>query len=643
METKIFDTLLEPAFLVNCDKRIIYCNETAALLTDMSVRKIIRSQPIFDELFKFPVPIEGLQNLTNVVEPSPYQEVQFTTDAGKQGKVQLTFQAFEQVDAKVTSWLVFCRDVTLEETLQKKYRAELDQKEVYIREIESAREKLEDYSKNLEKMVAARTAELSRLNQLMGALLDSLGQGFFVFDKNGEVLPIASKACQAIMGRDPRGSPIWKALGLTENQIPGFKKWMLTLFAEMLPFEDLAPLGPPRFLLSPDKEIQLQYYPLRTAEGQIEGIVVVATDITSLVVAQREAATERAHVSMILQLLRNKRQVASFIRESQQMLEELAVEMEKTKPDTEILFRLLHTLKGGAATFSIKNFADTCHLAETHLGEWKSIGDFEYYRRMREACLLLPKIFKSFLTSNVMVLGNIDKLDQRWVEFPISKLINFSSAAWPNTGSSVPLRDLFFQNFLFEPVESYFSNLNEAIQNISERLAKQVNPLKIDNPDFLILPEPYSNLFGTLIHAIRNGIDHGIEAPEEREQAGKSSAGTLSMNFSRRGQQLLISIADDGRGIDPAAVRAKLNNLGTDVAAKSDFEVIQHIFDSSFSIREDITELSGRGVGMDAIAQAAAALGGKAWVESRLGFGTEVFIEVPWIEQLPSRSRAKAA
>ncbi|RYZ86865.1 MAG: PAS domain-containing protein, partial [Proteobacteria bacterium] len=176
----IFDTLLEPTFALDGNGRVIYCNETAALLCEQSVRKIMRGA-IFADLLKFSEPVEVLNRLPSVTDPTPYKELGFTTPSGQIGKLQMTIQPSGVAD----QWLLFARDVTLEERLQKKYRGELEQKENVIADLEKARNELERYSKNLEVMVAERTQQISRMNVLMKALLDSLGQGFLIFDKDG--------------------------------------------------------------------------------------------------------------------------------------------------------------------------------------------------------------------------------------------------------------------------------------------------------------------------------------------------------------------------------------------------------------------------------------------------------------------------
>src|ERR1700744_5228700 len=112
MDTKGFDTLLEPIFIVDQDKRVLYCNEAASLMCDISQRKFLRSKPVLDEAFKFKGTLQAFEQLTSVQSATPYQELGFSTETGKLGKVQITVQSFT-----TDTWLVYFHDVTLEETL----------------------------------------------------------------------------------------------------------------------------------------------------------------------------------------------------------------------------------------------------------------------------------------------------------------------------------------------------------------------------------------------------------------------------------------------------------------------------------------------------------------------------------------------
>ncbi len=628
IDPKIFDTLLEPTFVIDADKKVIYCNEPAALICDVSARKVQRSQTPLDELFKFKETVQGLSDLKSVTEATSYQELGFDTLSGKSGKVQITIQPLQD------AWLVYFRDVTLEETLQKKYRAELEQKEDVINDLRKAQAELKNYSENLEKMVAERTAEVSRLNQTMSALLDSLSQGFFLFDKAGVCLEVYSKACLNTVEMAPAGKKIWEVLALQDKEIAGFKKWMDAAYAEMLPFEDMAPLAPQNFPHSEKKHIQLQYYPLRDKENSMQAIVVVASDITSLIQAQQAAENERAHAKMIVTLVKNKFHFTGFLREAQEILKELQAVFQRPTFDAEAGFRLLHTMKGGSATFSIHAVAEICHEAETALTHWKEERTLARFQELKEISAKIPLQFNQFLTDNRAIIGDPEHSKQRWVEASVDSLRNFISA--PQFPSSLQAK--FTEEFLMEPAHRLIGHYSEVVQQVATSEGKDILPLELQNSEIKIIPEPYETLFSTLIHAYRNAVDHGIEVPSVREAAGKARAGKIQTRFSVEGAEqsswLQIQISDDGGGIDPAKIRARLSTKGIPHAGEDDQQIIQHVFDSQFSTKEAVTQTSGRGVGMDAILYAARQLGGKAWVESKVGVGSTLFIRVPYFSQI---------
>ncbi len=632
IEQKIFEALLEPVFLIDSEKKVLYCNEAAATICDLSLRKIQRAQLTLDQIFNFQEPVQCLNELKTVSESTPYQEIAFQTHSRKAGKIQITLQAFDSNEHQA-SWLVYFRDVTLEETLQSKYRTELDQKEHVINDLRSAQAELKNYSENLEKMVVDRTLEISKLNQTMAALLDSLSQGFLLFDKQGDCLDVYSKACLNTIQTVPVGKKIWEVLGLKEKETPGFQKWMKAVYAEMLPFEDLAPLAPQTFPNSEGKYIQLEYYPLKNKENVTVGIVVVASDLTQLIEAKNIAESERAHAKMILHLVKNKFQFESFLREAQEILQKLN-EVSQTDPfDADGEFRLLHTLKGGAAMFSIKSVVELCHSTETALTEWKADPIDTKFENLKDLSEKVSLQFSQFLKDNQDIIGTPEKSKQRRVELSAQALQSFiSSSQMPQAQ-----KNKFTEEFLMEPVRHFVAHYNEVIQQISHSEGKSVFPLEINNTSIKLLPEHYEQLFSTLIHAYRNAVDHGIETPEARESLGKNPTGKIQTTFilenSHDGEWLRIEIKDDGSGISPEKIRARLTAKNISCAQESDFEVIQHVFDSQFSTKEMITQTSGRGVGMDAILFAAKQLGGTAWVDSTVGQGSTLTVRVPYLSQ----------
>lgn len=632
----LFDTLLEPVFVLNSEQKVVYCNETAATISGLSVRKITRGMK-FSELFEFSEPIESLKKLNEVYDPIPYKELTFKTPQGNEGKVQITLQPiFDAIGDK--NWIVFVRDVTLEERLQKKYRSELEQKETFIKDLENAKLELENYSKNLETMVAHRTSELSRLNQTMSALLDSLGQGFFIFNKDGLILDVSSKACSNTIETIPNGKAIWDILKLSEKEITGFKKWMQTLFMEMLPFEDLAPLGPMTYPHSEEKNIALEYHPLRSAEGAIEGVVVVSSDITSLVAAQKQAESEKEKAKLIINLIKSKRGIYRFIQEAQSQLSAIHQEVAKDEGpyDTEGIYRNLHTLKGGAAILSIKEISDSSHQAETLLTELKQNWSRPTFISLRGKCFEIEDHFASFLQETKEILGISSLSEERQIEIDLSKLNSIAHKIKTLPGGGPVAQELLLE-LAMEPISQFLEPYNDTTMRLAEKIDKMVAPLKIINGKIMVMPEIYSSLFATLVHAFRNAVDHGIEPPDYREINGKSAEGQIEVEINiinpNSDPTLSIRIKDDGCGIDPEKIREKLRNK-MNIENISDYEVIQHVFDSQFSTREEISEISGRGVGMDAIKHEVEKLRGRIWVESLIGKGTTLFIEVPYLTEL---------
>lgn len=624
MEVKVFDALLEPTFVINAQSQVTYVNEAGANLLGVLPRKVVRQKMTFQELFIFTDSIKALEDLQGLEDSSPYQEVQFSLIDGKLGRVQITVQPFSKESCE---YLIFMRDVTLEETLQKKYRQELEQKEGYIKELEQAQSELADYSKNLEQKVAERTAELATANQTLKALLESLGQGFFIFDHEGQVLDIATKACQEVIEKDPRGQKVWDVLNLSSKEAEGFKKWSQTLFAEMLPFEDLVALGPSHYRHSLQKHIQLNYFPLRSLDDTIVGVVTVATDTTDLVEAKEQARRERANAQLILKMTHNKRQFALFYHEVHEWLEKLKVLASSEAPHVEELFRALHSLKGGAASFSLFGLEKACHRAETILAD-TSIDPQVQNSSLANAITSVQNEFDQFKSEFQSFLAPLSKESESVKEISESKIIDFGLRYLAGEDHAILQR--YYYVFLFEPIGVYLQSLNTPWAEVAGQLGKEVNPIRFICEGCSIWVTPYQAFLNSLVHVVRNAADHGIELPEARAAQGKPRKGSLVFEIKKGETQISIKVSDDGSGISTSKIRAKLLSLGVSTAGDlTDFEVNQYIFWPQLSSKDEVSLISGRGVGMDAVKEEVTQIGGQVWVESEPHKGTQIFIELP--------------
>ena len=179
-----------------------------------------------------------------------------------------------------------------------------------------------------------------------------------------------------------------------------------------------------------------------------------------------------------------------------------------------------------------------------------------------------------------------------------------------------------------------FSRLLPRLQRIVRQTSSTLN-----RPTELIVNNTEGELDRTILerlvtpfeHMLRNAIDHGIEYTEQRQQAKKTAVGQIEINISRQGTDVLVSFSDDGKGIDEAKIQEKALNLGLIKADQflDKQEILQLIFHPGFSTAKEVTQISGRGVGLDVVQSEIKALGGHVSVDSNLGEGTTFTIRVP--------------
>ena len=182
------------------------------------------------------------------------------------------------------------------------------------------------------------------------------------------------------------------------------------------------------------------------------------------------------------------------------------------------------------------------------------------------------------------------------------------------------------------PLSHVFDRFPRLVRDISRQLGKQV-ALEIEGGDTEADKSTVEKLAEPLIHIVRNSLDHGLEAPDERVNAGKPAQGRIRIRAQQERGTLIVSIEDDGRGIDPVKMRAtavKRGLMSHDAANQlSDQEARALIFRAGFSTRDAITDLSGRGVGMDVVRTVVEACHGSIQLESNLGAGTRIALCMP--------------
>ncbi|MBQ0719657.1 MAG: Hpt domain-containing protein [Gammaproteobacteria bacterium] len=181
------------------------------------------------------------------------------------------------------------------------------------------------------------------------------------------------------------------------------------------------------------------------------------------------------------------------------------------------------------------------------------------------------------------------------------------------------------------PFSRLVPRLRRIVRQVGQELGKQVN-LGLNNIEGEMDRSVLEKIITPIEHMLRNAIDHGIESTEQRQAAGKPDEGNISLSFQREGGEVVITVADDGKGLDVAAIREKAINkrmIAADTQA-SDSELLRLIFQPGFSTATSVSQVSGRGVGMDVVKTEVHQLGGSISIESALGQGVEFTIRLPF-------------
>jgi two-component system chemotaxis sensor kinase CheA len=183
-----------------------------------------------------------------------------------------------------------------------------------------------------------------------------------------------------------------------------------------------------------------------------------------------------------------------------------------------------------------------------------------------------------------------------------------------------------------QPIKKVFGRFPRVVRDLARTLKKEIT-LELEGEETDLDKNLVEALADPLVHLVRNSVDHGIEMPEDRIAAGKPTMGTVKLSASQEGDHILLSIIDDGKGMDPDKLKEIAVSRGVmdaDAAARmSNEEAFNLIFAPGFSTKTEISEVSGRGVGMDVVKTKINQLNGSVKIDSKIGVGTTLEIKVP--------------
>ncbi len=473
--------------------------------------------------------------------------------------------------------------------------------------------------------------------RLTEVLVNSLGQGFAVFGPDGVCESVYSQACLDLLETVPSGKHIADVLGVPEKDRSDFCEWLSILFQRdhALGFEDVVRFFPKLFTHSQDRRIPLVYRPVFGRMGEIVKVVVIATDQTEEYAARRAAKRQQDFAEMVCRVFRDRNQFQATLAHVQEFLEE-AAHLDITLASAPMLLRKLHTLKAAVKQFNLVDFGEVIHAVENDLREPEAKDEKVFLERLKADCAKI----ESALAQTKEEVSSLIGTDYEWRgnvrEIGEDDLYAFAEELQKG-GAAPTLVQSFLREIVAVPARDCFRSFERELRELAGNMDKQVKPILFQGTNPPILAKPMQEFLFSLTHICRNIVDHGIEPPVTRMARGKEAAGQVTIETDlvpdgQGGENLKIVISDDGNGIDPARVRAKLRQMDPDGDWKfeDDLKIIQRIFSWGFTTREEVTTLSGRGVGAEAVDLEVKKLGGSIRVSSELYKGATFEILIPY-------------
>lgn len=479
---------------------------------------------------------------------------------------------------------------------------------------------------------------VENLNLSINAMLDSLGQGLLFFDNKGICSPVFSKSCIELLEKDPANKPLPAVLDFTAEKETQFYSWLAIVFGghSALDFCDLKALLPSEIVNRQGRIIELDYRPMYGGDGDLASVLLITTDVTHIRQAQNKLQQIQSEAQKVQQVARNRNIFHSFIWNLYSFMDmaEMMLNEPLSAENRAMMMRELHTYKGQASSFILQDLSEMIHALEMDLRQNATTANNVLklsFTKIREALEQEKDFARGLFGSDFMAQGKV-----RTVEVgKINALMDVIAYHLKDEDARADIYRTIKRDFLSTPVFHAFLSFEREIGRLAEQQGRPIPICEITGDNVPIVVSEYDKFFNGLIHFARNIIDHGIESPQERIAAGKPSEGLVRIIVEKDAagpDTLRIRISDDGRGIDPDLIRQKLaEERHIDTSAESDEEVIQHIFDPEFSLRKEVSLLSGQGVGMNALQDVVQKMGGTIavrsdWTNRR---GTEIIFCLP--------------
>jgi two-component system, chemotaxis family, sensor kinase CheA len=464
--------------------------------------------------------------------------------------------------------------------------------------------------------LTAQTAQITTLLDNVNAayaatqrLLDSTDQGFVTLDRSGNLMAARSTIFDRWFDSPAPGTSFASCVRrLDPDAGARFELAWWQIEDGFLPLALLLEQLPSESRMN-GRYLRIRYKPEFESAERLANLLVVISDVTDEVERQRTEAQHHDLRSLLTRYSKDRDGFVEFVTEADALISAVTAE----SADPLDVMRAVHTLKGTCGVFGAQTMASICHEFESRAAELMTLPNGDERRRLGDAWHALRERISTFLAFDDDVVAltrtELETLCRRVSMMPPDELAHV------------------LETWMWESAAKRLARLGEQARALAARLGNGPLAVEVDGAGLRFNPELWNPFWASLIHVIRNSVQHGLEPPETRLALGKLECARLTLRTYIAGTDVVIELGDDGRGIDWAAVARAASERGLDVGSRAALE--QALFLDGFSTRTTVDEQSGRGIGLAAVRAACDRLGGAIGVVSDPGHGALLRFRLP--------------
>jgi signal transduction histidine kinase len=440
-------------------------------------------------------------------------------------------------------------------------------------------------------------------NHDMRLVLDNVGQGFISLDLAGTISTERSRIVDEWFGPIGDGTKLWDCVRPFDVALAEYFEVAWSAVVDQYLPVDLCLGQLPKLVRKDDRTFELTYQPTFVA-GALDKTIVVITDITVRVERERSEQRQRETLSIFRRLDADRPAFEEFFSEANALV--LAI-VETPYAPLATIRRQVHTLKGNCALFGAESVSLLCHAIEDRVDDAATLLD-EDRIRLRDAWATMTATRAALIETGLEARVWVARDDYARL------LIDLRRHADPETLIAT------VEAWEFEPAAKRLALIREQIEQLAGRMGRAPVDVTCEPTALRLPPATWGGFWSAFAHVVRNTVDHGVETAAQRRAAGKAERACIAIGITLERGQVLVSIRDDGPGIDWDAITQRARARGLPCTTRRDLE--SALFTDGVSSRDSASATSGRGVGLGVVQDAVRERGGRFELGSEPGAGT---------------------